>query len=206
MDGMYKVKIGEHVYTIQPFNPIEGLEFGTKLVGVLSPALGGAFELAKESGDMSRIGIELGNAFKDPLLMPMLRQAYNQCFTPDNQSLADEVAFNQWFLKYPQDMFELGVRAAYALVKSFSESARFNRERIGKQVDVPASENIVHIPIPEGWEVRAVVNRLVKEQYCTYAELKQMSMKDMFDMMLLLDWQDYVTAYGETLRKVNTGR
>lgn len=122
MDGIYRIKIDERVYAVQPFNPVDGMEFGTKLLGIISPALAGAFELVKDDGEMSRVGLELGKALKDPGLTPLLRQAYKQCFTPDNQSLADEAVFNQWFLKYPQDMFELGVRAAYALVKSFFPS------------------------------------------------------------------------------------
>lgn len=51
-----------------------------------------------------------------------------------------------------------------------------------------------------------MLNRIVKEQYCSYAELKQMTMKDLFDIMLLMDWNDYATAYGEALRRANGSR
>lgn len=122
MSGLIRIKIDERVYAVQHFNPMEGMEFGTKLLSIISPALGGIIEATKEGGDPAKVGVEISKALKDPDLTPMLKQALGQCFTPENESLSDEAVFNTYFSKHPGDMFQLGGQAAYMLVKDFFPS------------------------------------------------------------------------------------
>lgn len=122
MNSLIRIKIEERVYSIQRFNPMEGMEFGTKLLSVISPAFGGIIESTKDGGDPAKVGVEIARALKDPELAPMLRRAIGQCWTPENESLADEAVFNMHFSKYPSDMFNLGVQATYSLVKDFFPS------------------------------------------------------------------------------------
>lgn len=120
--SLIRIKIEDRVYSVQKFNPMEGMEYGTKILALISPALGGVMEAVKESGDATKVGLEFARALKDPEMAPMLKQALGQCFTPENESLADEVTFNRHFSKVPGDLFQLGVQAAYALVKDFFPS------------------------------------------------------------------------------------
>lgn len=119
MSDLIRIKIEDRVYTIQPFNPLDGMEYGAKLLGLLAPALGGVIELTKEGGDPLKVGGELATVLKNPEVTPLLKQALGQCFTPENQSLADEAVFNAWFRKFPGDMFVLGGKAVWELVKDF---------------------------------------------------------------------------------------
>lgn len=122
MNGLIRIKIEDRVYAVHRFNPMDGMEFGTKLLAIISPSFGGIIEITKEGGDPAKVGVELAKAMKDPDLTPMLKQALGQCFTPENESLADEATFNAYFSQHPGDMFQLGVQAAYALVKDFFPS------------------------------------------------------------------------------------
>ena len=122
MSELIKIKIEDRVYTAQRFNPLEGMEYGAKILALVSPALGGIMEATKDGGDPAKVGAELGRSLKDPDLAPLLKKALGQCFTPENESLADEVTFNKWFMRHPGDMFSLGAQAAWQLVKDFFPS------------------------------------------------------------------------------------
>jgi hypothetical protein len=116
---LVKVKLEDRVYSVLRFNPIDGLEFGLKIMSVLSGSFGGWFEATKEGGDVAKVGAELSKAFLNPELKPLLRTALSQVFTPENKSLSDEAVFNAWFIRHPEDMFDLSVRASWVLVKDF---------------------------------------------------------------------------------------
>ena len=59
------------------------------------------------------------------------------------------------------------------------------------------------MPIPKGWEVRAIVSRLIREGYTDFYSLQRGTIKDIFDMMLLLEWNNYAQAYAENTAKLN---
>lgn len=118
-EKLIKIKLDDRVYSVVKLNPIDGLEFGLKVMSVLSGSLGGLMEAAKENGDPAKLGAELGKSFASPELAPILRHALNQVFTPENKSLADEAEFNKWFLRFPEDLFILGVKAVWVLIKDF---------------------------------------------------------------------------------------
>lgn len=114
-----RIKIGDCVYICNRMNPLEAMEYGVKVLGLISPALSGVMEATKEGGEAEKVFSELSKSLKDKDAIPLLRQAIGQCFTPDNQSLADELTFNRWFLEHPDHLFHLGAMAVYYLVRPF---------------------------------------------------------------------------------------
>ena len=126
MSDLLRIKIEERVYSVQKFNPMDGMEYGVKLAAMVAPALGGlmAAEESKKKGDADygKLGADFARSIKDPDLMPMFKKAFGQCWTPENESLGDEAVFNKWFQQHPGDMFELGGRAAFLLSRDFFPS------------------------------------------------------------------------------------
>ena len=117
MGELIRIKIEDRVYPCQRFNPMDGMEYGAKIAGLIAPVF------TSLSGDNTKDGIAaLSTLSRDPLLTPMLKQALGQCFTPQNESLGNEAVFNSWFQKHPGDMFELGIKAVWALVEDFLPS------------------------------------------------------------------------------------
>lgn len=118
-NSIARIKIGDNIYTLQKMNPMDGMEYGTQVLSAISPAFGGLYEAVKDNGDYGKVFAEISKAIKGNDFSALLKTAYKQCFTPENESLADEVAFNRWFRKFPGDMYQLGVQAVYELVKDF---------------------------------------------------------------------------------------
>ena len=46
-------------------------------------------------------------------------------------------------------------------------------------------------------------NRILSSRMCSYRELKQCSMRDVYNMLLILDWNDYAQAYAESIQEAN---
>jgi hypothetical protein len=123
---LIRVKVGERVYTATPFNPIDGFEFGLELLGAISPAISGVLALANDANNKTQlannlelIGAEFSKALMNSTLKPLLRKAFDQCFTPENKALSNDYEFNMWFQRFPGDMFELVGRVTWELVKDF---------------------------------------------------------------------------------------
>lgn len=55
--------------------------------------------------------------------------------------------------------------------------------------------------MPAGWEMKALINRLIREGYADYFALKTSSIRDIFNMLLLLEWNDHAQAYAIALEK-----
>ena len=108
MTDLVEIEIEDRVYACQRFNSMDCVAYGTQWRPILYP----------EGGEMA----DVASTLKNPSLTAMLRQAIGQCFTPQNESLADEAVFNQWFTKYPGDMFILGLQATVALIHDFLPS------------------------------------------------------------------------------------
>ena len=116
---MKRLLINDRTYTIQPLNPMEAIAYGTKIAAVIAPALSSLTGGAGLKSGAEKLLLSLGAALKDNDVSSLLKTAYDQCYTPQNESMADEVVFNKHFLAFPEDAYELGVRAAYLLVKDF---------------------------------------------------------------------------------------
>ena len=119
MDNFTKIKIDDRIYCVRKLSPMEAIDYGLKVATVISPALSGLVEITRESGDQSKALDGLSGALKGGEAGAILKEALRQCFTPENENLADEVTFNRWFQKYPGDMFVLASRAVWDLVKDF---------------------------------------------------------------------------------------
>ena len=59
------------------------------------------------------------------------------------------------------------------------------------------------IPVPDGWEMKALFNRLIREGYADYNALKSCSMRDIYNMLHMLEWNDHAQAYAAVLAKAN---
>ena len=116
---LQRLKINDNIYTLDPMNPLEGMEFGEKVLGAISPTFAAMYEAFKEEGDQGAMFNHLALALRAGGLTPILKEALNQCFTPENESLRDEAVFNKWFRRHPGDMYQLGVKATWELVKPF---------------------------------------------------------------------------------------
>lgn len=114
-----RIKIDDDIYTCNRMNPMEALEFGMGAMGVIAPGMSGVFEATKEGGDVGKVFCELSKVLKDKEALPLIRKAIGQCFTPQNESLADEVTFNRHFQEHPERLFHLGVMAIYHLIRPF---------------------------------------------------------------------------------------
>ena len=55
--------------------------------------------------------------------------------------------------------------------------------------------------MPDGWEMRALFNRLIKEGYTDYEGLKRGTIRDVYNMLLMLEWNDHATAHAEIAAK-----
>lgn len=118
-ERLVKITVDGRTYSVEKFNPLEGMEFGMNVLAIISPALGGIVEMGKDGGDAAKVGAELTKAISNPAFTPLLKKVFAQCFTPTNERLADELVFNKHFIAYPSDMFQLGLRATWVLVKDF---------------------------------------------------------------------------------------
>jgi hypothetical protein len=117
VQNIERIKMEDRVYSVQKLNPIEAILYGTKVASIIAPVLSSLS--GDNGGSADKLFTALGMALKSPEIGEILRIAYNQCFTPSNESLKDEVVFNRQFMAFPGDAYELGVRAAYILVKDF---------------------------------------------------------------------------------------
>ena len=122
MESLVRVKVGENVYPLQKMNPMEGMEYGMKVLAAVSPSFAGIYEAVKDGGEYEKVFFELSKTLQQSDFTPLLKTAYGQCFTPQNESLADEVIFNRWFRDNPGDMFHLGALAVWELAKDFFPS------------------------------------------------------------------------------------
>ena len=111
------IQIEDRAYSCRRFNSFDCVTWGDRLRGIL-PAL----RAAVEDDDPAQFAAALVPSLKDGSLTTLLKQAIGQCFTPENQSLADEAVFNAWFSKYPGDMLALGARAIPILVSDYLPS------------------------------------------------------------------------------------
>lgn len=119
---MIRITVNDKVYTLNKMNPMDGMEYGMEVLGVITPSMGGVMEATKEGGDATKAFLELGKALKDKGATDILKKALKQCYTPEGESLEDIVAFNKWFQAHPGDMFQLAVVAVWHLVKDFLPS------------------------------------------------------------------------------------
>ena len=131
------ITIGDRRYAIELLNPLEAIELGFRAISQFGPFLGECIS----KGDMSELAAvidgELDSASLHTLhntLGPLLRafntldsktatdmfqEAIARCYTPGNDALRDDTIFNQWFQRFPRDMYLLGIKALHRLLRDF---------------------------------------------------------------------------------------
>ena len=124
--GLGKFTVGEHVYKFEALAPIDGLRFGTQCAKVLGPALTAVLDVASRwNTDKMTLG-ELVTTLSPALASVdeekfegLMKTAFTKVYTPQNENLGDEAAFNAWFREHPQEMFTVAVIAIYYLARDF---------------------------------------------------------------------------------------
>ncbi len=135
------IYVGERQYAVELLNPLDGIELGGRALTLFGPFLGkllaggnlealaalnfekvdpenGGPELRALLGTMLQACGDLGGRAATDMLVEVIRR----CYTPENEPLDDAAAFNNWFKRYPGDMFPLGFAALRRLVRDFFTS------------------------------------------------------------------------------------
>lgn len=217
------ISVGEHRYAINLFNPLDGLEWGNRVLALLGPGAGTLIEqkacrdLQNQAGRpdkgtavfdavISRLGIVLAglDALHGKALGLLQKEAIMRCCTPSNKPLNNPGVFYAWFRQHPGDLHQLGWVALYRLVRDFfSEGARYRDELIPDAEEYYAQPRI---STPNSWYARALVSRVVNSGACTYPDVvnDNLSMHDLFNILQMLDWNDYIIfKTQENAKKIN---
>ncbi|MDL2268216.1 hypothetical protein LJC46_09605 [Desulfovibrio sp. OttesenSCG-928-G15] len=132
------IAVGGKRYALDLFNPLDGLAYGNRALAVLGPAIGGmvgsvdifafaSVDQAQTALDEAAMGVQgmlasalasCGQVNSTDVTM-LMNEALRRCYTPQNESLADESVFNRWFREHPEDMYILAAHAMFRLVKDF---------------------------------------------------------------------------------------
>lgn len=134
LDHTVTFTVNKRSYLIELMPPLEALEYAPKVTAVIIPAIpammaaGGALvsgdaETILEVGEgLSRNPetlVTMGRALADNTLSGLMKTAMNHVRTADGTPLGAGDSFNQWFRKYPQDMFEVAGRAVWEQVREY---------------------------------------------------------------------------------------
>lgn len=114
-----KIKINENTYCVEALAPRDALKYGPEVLNALGPSLGGLVSLGTEGASLADAFKSLFSGLEPDKVEVILDKAFKQCWTPQNQRLADAYTFDAWFMDHPEDMFELGVRAVWELARPF---------------------------------------------------------------------------------------
>ena len=76
-------------------------------------------------------------------------------------------------------------------------------EDIQRNLEIAKQESgieISTIPIPKGWEIISLLDKVVKYGYCTYTDLcnGNISMSDFLFILDMMSWRDYVESRGSS--------
>lgn len=124
--GLGQFNVGDTVYKYDTLAPIDGLRYGTQCAKVLGPALANILDVVTQwSADKMTIG-DLATSVAPALatldedkVEGLMRTAFARVYTPRNECLGDEAAFNDWFSERQNEVFVVGVLAIYHLSKDF---------------------------------------------------------------------------------------
>jgi hypothetical protein len=112
MSDFLRFQVNGREYSCGKLNPIDAIDFCLSAGEVLS------------NGEA---------ALMTSAAKPIIIKALKCCYNSQNQSLSDEVAFNNQFIKYPEDIFPLAFQAIRGLTEDF----------------FPSTPNIPQPPLPE---------------------------------------------------------
>lgn len=102
--------VNDHVYKYRALNPMDALDYGSRVARIVAPALAGGADLSKALSS----GVEVS---------ALIKEALGYCYTPESEALDNEAVFNAWFTQHPDELFEAGIKAVYNLVTPFLPKA-----------------------------------------------------------------------------------
>ncbi len=105
-------EVNGHTYKYRSLNPMDALDFGSRVAKLLAPALSDGSNLSNALANMSK-AVDV----KD--MKNLIKEALGYCYTPKSEALDNEAVFNAWFTECPEDLFEAGIKAVYNLVIPF---------------------------------------------------------------------------------------
>lgn len=109
---MEKVTVNSRTYTVEPFNPLEGMRAASVFIRHSAGLMGADMdEQAMQSNAIALLG--------EPDVLNLVERALRQCITPEKEYLRNEAVFERWFSEHPEDMIMLGQAALLALVTPF---------------------------------------------------------------------------------------
>lgn len=113
------ISIGAHRYALEKLNPMDAITWGNRVLAVVGPTLGGLVDACSDKGNFAKSFQGIFASYNSTEASNLMLEALRQCYTPQNESLADDAVFNKWFKEHPGDLYHLGVMAVYELVKDF---------------------------------------------------------------------------------------
>lgn len=119
VDGLGFITVGDNRYAVEKLNPLEAIAFGNRVLRVAGPALGNMYEAVREGGDFGSVFCTAFAAYESAEVTALMTDALARCYTPRNEPMSNQVVLNSWFREHPGDLYHLGVRAMYELVKDF---------------------------------------------------------------------------------------
>lgn len=127
--GIGSFVVGNHTYKYEELPPIEALRFGAVVTKAIGPALAVLGEAAVAATTahttkdiLAAFGPALGMVDEDKLL-ELIKASLQHVYTPQNECLGNEAAFNTWFRANKEDLFPVGLLSLYHLTKDFFPKA-----------------------------------------------------------------------------------
>lgn len=108
-----KFTVNDHVYKYRALNPMDALDYGSRVAKIVAPALAGGADLSKA----------LSSGLDGKEVSALIKEALGYCYTPESEALDNEAVFNAWFTQHPDELFEAGIKAVYNLVTPFLPKA-----------------------------------------------------------------------------------
>jgi len=124
--GFKTFSVGDTVYKYNSLNPAEAIYFGARVVQAFGPSLAslGVGVVEEKSSNQSNEAILMAfqsalSSLNAKLVTELINEALAKCYTPKNESLADEATFNLWFTEHKDHLFAVGPLALFYLTKDF---------------------------------------------------------------------------------------
>ncbi|MDL2317123.1 hypothetical protein LJC59_08640 [Desulfovibrio sp. OttesenSCG-928-A18] len=119
LDNLGFITVNDNRYPIDKLNPLEAIAFGNRVMAVVGPLLRAMLDASMQKSCLSRFFDGLFTNYPSELWTGIMNDALRRCYTPHNEPLHNQAIFNEWFRRYPGDLFELGLMGVYSLAADF---------------------------------------------------------------------------------------
>lgn len=113
------MNINGREYTVEKFPITSSLAFVPEVLEAIGPALGGIVSAFEEGKTKDSVFKGLFGAVQSSKLTAIMKKALNQVITPENTYLKNAAVFEEWFARYPEDLFHLAGFSVWELSKDF---------------------------------------------------------------------------------------